>query len=149
MTTTFRNVDIDEGSEPDDWPFEAVLAVVERGSLADWRRLASAIRASPWGPCARAVEDVAGWGENSGLDVVFLALLATARHEADAEAGRAYGERIRRVRQALGMSQREFAPLIGTSAQRLSSYETGKVAPSVAVLGRVERVAANTRSGTR
>ena len=140
----FRNVEGDPASDPDSWPFEAILASVERGSLVDWRRLAATVRASPWGPCARAVEDIAGWGENGGLDQLFLRVVASARREADAAACREYGARIRSVRQAMGLTLREFAPLIGTSAQRLSSYENGRVAPSVALLGRVDRlVAAN------
>ncbi len=140
MTLTFRNVDADPGSEPDDWPFEGVLAAVERGSLTDWRRLVAAIRAQPWGPCARAVEVIVSWGENGGIDAVLGGWLRRARDEADQATARSVGEYLREVRSELGMSQREFAPLIGTSAQRLSSYETGRVAPSVAILGRVERV---------
>lgn len=137
----FRNVDDDPATDPDEWPFEGVLAAVERGSLTDWRRLAAVIAANPWGPCARAVEDIAGWGENGGLDALFVDLIGAARRRVDDESCRRYGERIRQIRRALGMSQRQFAPLIGTSAQRLSSYENGRVAPSTVVLGRVDRLA--------
>lgn len=141
MSLQFRNVDVDADLDPDTWPFEAVLTAYERGSLVDWRRLAATINAQPWGPCARAVEDIAGWGEQGGLDDLFLSVVSTARRRADDDARLDYGRRIRSVRLALGMSLREFAPLIGTSAQRLSSYERGQVAPSVAILGRVDRAA--------
>lgn len=29
------------------WPFEGILAAIERGTLPDWRRLAASIRADP------------------------------------------------------------------------------------------------------
>ena len=36
-------------------PFEGILTAVERGTLPDWRRLAAAVRADPWGPVAQQV----------------------------------------------------------------------------------------------
>ena len=52
MTTTlkFRNIDTSPDDPVETWPFEGILAAVERGALPDWRRLAAAIRADPWGP---------------------------------------------------------------------------------------------------
>src|ERR1022692_5157855 len=37
------------------WPFEGILAAVERGTLPDWRRLAKAIQVDPWGLIAQQV----------------------------------------------------------------------------------------------
>lgn len=139
MTVRFRNVDV-TSEDPDHWPFEAVLASIERGSVSDWRRLTAAIRAKPWGACARAVETVVSWNENYGVDRLLEGIVERARSEADAASRREYGRRIRDVRTSLGMTMREFAPLIGTSAARLSSYESGKVAPTANILGRVDRL---------
>ena len=57
MTTTlkFRNIDASPDDPVETWPFEGILAAVERGALPDWRRLAAAIRADPWGPVAHQV----------------------------------------------------------------------------------------------
>ena len=57
MTTAlkFRNIDASPDDPVETWPFEGILAAVERGTLPDWRRLASAIRADPWGPVAHQV----------------------------------------------------------------------------------------------
>lgn len=140
MTVRFRNVDVDPTADPDDWPFEAILTMVERGMLSDWQLLTAAIRSNPWGGCARAVEQIASWDEHYGADRLFAHVVAQARQAVDAESRRSFGERMRAVRLALGMSLRDFAPLIGTSAQRLSSYESGQVAPTVNILGRIERV---------
>jgi hypothetical protein len=47
MTTAlkFRNIDASPDDPIETWPFEGILAAVERGTLPDWRRLAAAIRA--------------------------------------------------------------------------------------------------------
>ncbi len=141
MSVSFRNVDVDPTASPDQWPFEAVLTALERGSLSDWHKLASAIRRWPWGPCAQAVQTIVSWGEHWGVDAVFADLIADARHDADQEAARAFGRRCHEVRTRLGLTMREFAPMLGTSASRLSTYESGAVAPSIAVAARLDRVA--------
>jgi hypothetical protein len=141
MSVRFRNVDVDPTTDPDGWPFEAVLAVIDRGTISNWRRLAATIRRYPWGPLARAVETIVSWEEYYGVDALFADVIAGARSAADAEARRAYGAWIRSVRERSGMTLREFAPLVGTSAPRLSSYESGRVAASAGFLGRVDRVA--------
>lgn len=53
----FRNIDTSPDDPVETWPFEGVLAAVERGSLPDWRRLATAIVADPWGGVAKQVEE--------------------------------------------------------------------------------------------
>jgi hypothetical protein len=55
MTTAlkFRNVDASPDDPVETWPFEGILAAVERGTLPDWDRLATAIRVDPWGPVAQ------------------------------------------------------------------------------------------------
>ncbi len=57
MTTAlkFRNITASPDDPVDTWPFEGILAAVERGTLPDWRRLAAVIRADPWGPVAQQV----------------------------------------------------------------------------------------------
>ena len=57
MTTPlkFRNITASPEDPVETWPFEGMLAAVERGTLPDWRRLARAIRADPWGPVAQQV----------------------------------------------------------------------------------------------
>ena len=140
MTVAFRNVKVDPHTEPEDWPFEAILTALERGSLSDWRRLVAAIRRQPWGSCARAVELIVSWREHDSIGPLFAGVLEDARTEADRIARVRYGAQIRAIRSSLGLSLRELAPLIGTSASRLSSYENGTVAPTVTILGRLDAV---------
>ncbi len=51
----FRNLNVSPDDPVETWPFEGILAAVERGTLPDWRRLAGVIRADPWGPVAEHV----------------------------------------------------------------------------------------------
>ncbi|MGH3800441.1 MAG: helix-turn-helix domain-containing protein, partial [Pseudonocardiaceae bacterium] len=48
---------------------------------------------------------------------------------------------ITRLQAASGMARAEFASAIGTSVSRLSTYLSGKVTPSAALLVRMRRVA--------
>ena len=38
----FRNIDASPDDPVETWPFEGIIAAVERGALPDWRRLAAA-----------------------------------------------------------------------------------------------------------
>lgn len=147
--TRFRNVDFDPASPPDEWPGEAIETALDRGSLADWRKLAAAIRRNPWGPAARAVESIVGWQEHYGVDALMSRVIERARADADRRGRVAYAERIRAWRRQAGLTQGELARLAGTSASRLSDYENAKVAPTTDVLGRIEQVAAAHTRGRR
>ena len=141
MTVAFRNVDFDPASPLDNWPAEAIETVMDRGSLSDWRRLADAIRHNPWGPAARTVEAIAGWGEHYGVDALMTSVIRRAREDVDVNGRAGYAKELRSWRAQTGMTLREFALAAGTSASRLSDYENAKVAPTTTVLGRLKHVA--------
>lgn len=142
MTVRFRNLDFDSTAPLDEWPAEAIATVVDRGCLSDWRRLADAIRRSPWGPAARTTETVVAWGEHYGVDALMSRVVRHAREDV-AHRGRAeYASQIRSWRAQTGMTLREFATAAGTSASRLSDYEHAKVAPTTDVLSRLRHVVA-------
>jgi len=139
----FRNV----GASPDDpvaqWPQEAIQAALERGSLSHWRRLARAIRAEPWGPVARRVEEVLTYSRPYGVAKAMERILARAREAAEASERGAVAAEVARLVDESGLTRSEFASRIGTSTSRLSTYATGKVTPSAALLVRMRSVAAN------
>ena len=141
MTTAFRNVEFDPASPVDLWPAEAIETVMDRGSLSDWRRLADAIRRNPWGPAARTVERIAAWGEHYGVDKLMSSVIRRARADVDREGRALYAQQIRAWRAETGMTLRQLARAAGTSASRLSDYETAKVAPTTDILGRLRYVA--------
>jgi len=137
----FRNVDVSPDDPVVEWPLEAIQTALERGGLTQWRRLASAISAKPWGPVARGVEEVLSYSRPYGVALAMERAISFARKEAEAEERRSVAAEIDELIRESGLSRAEFASLIGTSASRLSTYATGKVTPSAALMVRMRRVA--------
>lgn len=67
-----------------------------------------------------------------GIDALLRHVLDTAPRRANQESCREL-RRLRAEREAFDLTLREFAPMLGTSPSRLSSYENGSVARSVAI----------------
>lgn len=137
----FRNVDASPAERVSEWPLEGIQAALERGSLAHWRRLADAIRAQPWGPVARRVEEVLSYSRPYGVAEAMERIVAGTREAAEADERQAVAAEVVRLVEESGLSQAEFAARIGTSASRLSTYATGKVTPSAALLVRMRSIA--------
>ena len=143
MTTAlrFRNLAASSDDPVETWPFEEILAAVERGTLPDWRRLAKVIRADPWGPVAQQVLEAVHLARPYGTAQLLEGVVERARKRAaDSERAEVAAE-VRRLVSESGLSQREFAARIGTSRSRLSTYASGKVTPSATLLVRMGRVA--------
>jgi DNA-binding transcriptional regulator YiaG len=136
----FRNVDVSPNDPVEEWPLEAIQTGLERGSLKHWRRLARAIRAQPWGPVARAVEEVLTYSRPYGIAKTVERLIERARRESEAAERTAVATEVLQMINQSGLSRREFASRIGTSASRLSTYATGKVVPSATLMLRMRRV---------
>jgi DNA-binding transcriptional regulator YiaG len=143
MTTPlkFRNVSASPDDPVETWPFEGILAAIERGTLPDWRRLARAIAADPWGPVARQVLEALQLAHPYGTAELLESVVANVREHA-AESERAIvASEVRELVGRSGLSRQEFAERIGTSRPRLSTYMSGKVVPSAALMVRMRRVA--------
>jgi DNA-binding transcriptional regulator YiaG len=141
----FRNLDVDPNAPVEDWPYEALVTAIERGTLPHWRRIAAAIRRDPWGRVARSVQEYAAYAEPSGAVVLLTRAVDRARAGAEAAERAEVAAVVRSLVEASGLSRNDFASAIGTSASRLSTYCTGSVTPSAALLVRMRRVA---HSGT-
>jgi DNA-binding transcriptional regulator YiaG len=139
-TLAFRNVDASPDDPVSEWPIEAIQTALERGGLEHWRRLADAIRAEPWGPVARGVEEVLTYSRPYGVAEAMERSIARAREAAESSERRAVAAEIDALVQASELSRAEFASRIGTSPSRLSTYVTGKVTPSAALLVRMRRL---------
>lgn len=138
----FRNVDASPDEAVEKWPMEAIQAALERGSLKHWKRLAAAIKAQPWGPVARNVEDVLTYSHPYGIAKTMERVIEDARRDTETAERAAIAAEVRQLIEKSGLSRREFASRIGTSTSRLSTYATGKVAPSAALLLRMRAAAA-------
>jgi DNA-binding transcriptional regulator YiaG len=123
------------------WPFEGILAAIERGTLPDWRRLAASIRADPWGPVAQQVLEAIRLSRPYSAAELLEGVVERARKlAADSEREDVAAE-VRHLVGRSGLSQQDFAGRIGTSRSRLSTYMSGEVAPSAALMVRMRRVA--------
>ena len=137
----FRNVDASPDDPVSEWPLEAIQTALERGGLSHWRRLADAVRAQPWGPVARRIEEVLTYSRPYGVAEALERVVSRAQQGAEDAERRAVAAEIDRLIRESGLSRTEFASRIGTSASRLSTYVTGKVTPSAALVIRMRSVA--------
>jgi DNA-binding transcriptional regulator YiaG len=142
-TLTFRNVDLSPADPVSTWPIEAIQTALERGGLSDWRRLAKAVMAQPWGPVARRIEEVLRYSRPYGVAELMERVIDRARSEAEQAERAAVALEIGRLVERSGLSRADFASQIGTSPSRLSTYATGKVTPSAALMVRMHSVVAN------
>ncbi|HWM55896.1 MAG TPA: helix-turn-helix transcriptional regulator [Solirubrobacterales bacterium] len=145
-TLAFRNVDASPQDPVADWPLEAIQTALERGGLGDWRQLTRAIQAEPWGPVARWIEETLIWSRPYGVAMAFERAISHSRDAVEAAEREAVATEIARLVSESGLSRTEFASHIGTSPSRLSTYVSGKVTPSAALLLRMRRIAERSQS---
>ncbi len=142
MPVQFRNVDASPTDDVQTWPYEALVTVIDRGLVQDWRPIFVELRRSPWGRVARRVEQYLSYRQPDGVGTLFSLAIERARADADQAERAEVAARVRSAVARSGLTQQEFARLVGTSASRLSTYLNGKVTPSAAMLVRIERAAA-------
>lgn len=141
MPVTFRNVDASPSDDVRTWPYEALVTVIDRGLVPDWQPIFAELRRSPWGKVARRVERYLSYRDHDGVSVLFSLAIERARSDADRADRAAVAARVLAAVQRSGLTKAEFAETVGTSASRLSTYLSGKVVPSAAMLFRIERAA--------
>ncbi|MDN5861803.1 MAG: helix-turn-helix domain-containing protein, partial [Pseudonocardia sp.] len=141
MPLAFRNLAVSPDDPVSAWPTEAVQAALERGDLGHWQRIVAELRRDPWGPIARQVEEVLSHSRPYGIADAMTAALSHARSGAESAERAEVAAEVRDLIEGSGLGRAEFARRIGTSASRLSTYATGKVTPSAALMIRIRRVA--------
>lgn len=150
MPLQFRNVDASPDDDVCTWPYEALVTAIDRGLVPDWQPIFAEIRRSPWGPVARRVERYLSYREPDGVSTLFALAIKRARAAAEAAAKKEVAARVRTAVEQSGLTNGQFAELVGTSASRLSTYLSGRVTPSAAMLVRIEQAAVRaTGSGRR
>jgi DNA-binding transcriptional regulator YiaG len=137
----FRNLDASADDPPEQWPFEGFVTAIERGTMPDWRRIAGAVYADPWGPVATQVAEALQVGRPYGTTKLFEMVLEDSKRRAEASEKEEVAREIIELLGRSGLSGREFAHAIGTSPSRLSTYLSHRVTPSAALLVRMRRVA--------
>ncbi len=136
----FRNIEFDADAPVDQWPAEAVTTALERGSLRHWRAIAQVVRNDPWGPLARIVEQAVDATSPYGVGPGMLRIVAGARQEQDRADKAEVARELSALVERSGLTARQSAEVLGTSASRMSTYLSGKVTPSAAFLVRARRL---------
>lgn len=147
MPVEFRNVDASPADDVRTWPYEALVTTIDRGLVDDWKPIFVELRQSPWGRVARRVERYLSYREPDGVSALFALAIERARGDTEKVDRAEVAERVRDAVERSGLSNGEFARLVGTSASRLSTYLSGKVVPSAAMLLRIERAAVAASEG--
>ena len=85
MPVAFRNVDASPTDDVRTWPYEALVAVIDRGLVPDWQPVFAELRRSPWGRVARRVEHYLAYREPDPTSTLFALAVEHARAHADRE----------------------------------------------------------------
>lgn len=93
-----------------------------------------------FGSLSQAV-DVPGWYPDDDSDSVHSGADLSGKEEAFKQLRVAYGERVRRVRKGLKLTQVEAGALLGGGPRAFQKYEKGVMAPSDAAVGLIEILA--------
>lgn len=138
MSLQFRNVEADVSDPVATWPYEALTTAIDRGLVPDWQPIFAEIRRQPWGHVARRIEHYLTYREPDGVSRLFELAIDRARDDAERSERAEVAARIRSALDRSGLTMAQFARLVGTSASRFSTYASGKVVPSAAILVRIE-----------
>jgi DNA-binding transcriptional regulator YiaG len=139
----FRNIEATPDDPESEWHLEGIQAALERGDLSHWRRLAAEVRRDPWGEVSQELAEVLTFSRPYGVASVMDAVIRSSRDDAVRRERDVVAAEVRGLREASGLSGREFASRIGTSPSRLSTYASGKVVPSAALMVRMRQVLAS------
>lgn len=145
----FRNLTVSPDDPVETWPTEAVRTALERGDLDDWQRLAAAVRRDPWGPTARAIEEILTHDRPYGIAEAMESAIGDARARREREEREAVAAEIRDAVERSGLARREVASRTGTSTSRLSTYVNGTVTPSATFMVRLRQLVRNVSSARR
>jgi hypothetical protein len=141
VAVRFRNVDADPADPVETWPYEGLVAAIERGTLTDWVRITRAIDRDPWGHTAQRVEAYLSYESPWGVGPLLHRAIARARQQAAQRERQEVAGEVADLIERSGLTMAEFARRIGTSRSRLSTYRSGSVTPSAALLNRMRRLA--------
>ncbi len=140
MTVAFRNVDVDPGAPVGQWPYEAIVTSIERGTIGDWAMLTRAISTDPWGPVARQVEEFLSYERPYGVATLLERAIDRARRAAQDHERATVAREVAELIERSGLTLGACAERLGTSASRLSTYRSGKVMPAAGLLVRLREL---------
>lgn len=121
-----RHLDFPPGTPVEDWPVAALIDVLERGDLADWKPIAEAVARNPLGPFAARIMEIVDRHPMYGTSPLWRAWIDRRRAQAEARTSPLPGTALATLRKKLGLTQVEIARRIGISQSDLSKLERRK-----------------------
>ncbi|MCU0728436.1 MAG: helix-turn-helix domain-containing protein [Planctomycetes bacterium] len=119
-----RHLAIRPGTPAEEWPAAAVVDVLERGDLEDWRPIAAAVRRAPFGAFAARVLRLVDAYPRYGTAPLWRAWIDRCRTRAEGRATAIDGAMtLSALRRSLGLTQSAVAGQAGMSQSDLSKFE--------------------------
>lgn len=118
---------------------EEFLDIAENGSITEWRHLMRLVRESAWSPHAVRLAELAAEAGHAHAASVIAALIDLSREQQHQAERDTVAREIGRLVALSGVPQAEFAEWMGTTPDHLSTYASGTVTPSAAVMLRISR----------
>jgi DNA-binding Xre family transcriptional regulator len=118
-----RHLDIPPGRATEDLPSAAIVDLLERGDLDDWRPIARAVARDPEGAFAARVSRLLDEYPIYGTSALWRAFLVQVRARAEGAGDRSRPVRLSTLRHRLGLTQVEVAGRMGISQSDLSKLE--------------------------
>lgn len=133
--------DVDLGVEgPELTTVEAAVACLDNAGIQAWRAQVAVVAGNPWAPYPRTLVSLLRAGDRPEAAAALEASVRYYRERVAQQDRDRVAREVRRLVEASGLSQRQFAALCGTSAPRLSTYVNGLATPSAAMMLRLARV---------
>ena len=118
-----RHLRVPPGTPPEELPLAAVVNLLERGDLDDWRPLAAAIRRDPHGRLADDVLRLVDAHPMYGTSPLWRAWIDRCRARADGAEPPRRVDGLAELRRERGLTQTELARRVGVSQSDLSKLE--------------------------
>lgn len=129
MALAFRNLKVTPADPVETWGVVGIQTALERGTLQDWHRIAMAAK-DPESEVAQEFEAAAKISDRPAATWWVRRKLEILR----ASPEKKVTLKLKRYVIESGLTQSQFAELLGTSGSRLSTYLSGKVAPSAVIM---------------
>jgi len=123
VTVKHRHLDLRPGIPPEDLPPVAIVDILERGDLTDWKPVAEVIARDPWGKLAENLLRLVDAYPMYGSSALWRAWIDRCRARTEGTLFPAQPQDLAGLRRRLGTTQVELADRMGISQSDLSKLE--------------------------